>query len=83
MPSTHKKLNIFESEEGKLVMRELRSMMLDDDYKTDTSYTANAMKHPDHRMPFIENHLNYLSKHPELNSDHYISNLRISLKIRK
>lgn len=82
MSTVKKKSTIFESEEGKLVKQALQVMVLDKAYKTESSYTANVAKYPNKLIPFIDTHMTYLNKHPEIRPEHYLSNLRISLKIR-
>lgn len=83
MSTSKKRVDLFNSEESEYIRRALRLMVTDNKYKTESSYTANVSAYPTHKMPFVESHLTYLSKHPQLNPDHYLANLRISLKIRK
>ena len=60
----------------------LHAMELDKAYKTEDSYSANLTLHPNNRISFREKHLAYLKNHPQLNPEHYLSNLRLTTKIR-
>lgn len=82
MSTAKRKVDLFHAEEAQALRDELKRMVLDSKYKTESSYTADASNYPDRLMPFVENHLTYLTKHPGVNPDHYLANLRISLKIR-
>jgi hypothetical protein len=82
MATTKKKIDLFNSIEGAKIREDLEAMMRDKSYKTDSSYTADGFSHPDHKMPFVQKHMNYLAKHSELNPEHYLSNLRLMLKKR-
>ena len=65
-------------------LAEIRAILLkmqsDSSYITKSAYRANADIWPDHRISFIDTHLAYLKAHPQVNPDHYISNLRLKLK---
>lgn len=50
------------------------------EYITVSAYRANADLWPDHRISFIDNHLNYLKSHPDVSVKLYISNLRLKLR---
>jgi hypothetical protein len=80
--SAKKKIDLFNSEEGTAIREALDSMAADSSYRTEVSYTANAVTHPDHQMPFVEGHLTYLSKHADVNPTYYLANLRLMLRIR-
>lgn len=64
------------------VQRLLQDMELDSTYKTEPSYSANAVLHPDHSVSFNEKHMTYLKNHPLLDPEHYLSNLRLTTRIR-
>lgn len=57
---------------------------LEDDPSMNTigTYSPNAIEHPGQIRPFTEVHLEYLRKNKHVNPEHYISNLKIMLKIR-
>lgn len=82
MPTVPKKNNILNSLEGQKIRDELALLEADPAYRTETSFTANGVDYPDHVMPFVEKHMLYLSKHAELNPQHYLANLRLKIKIR-
>lgn len=65
------------SDEGKWCQRILIEMEKDPAYYTKTSFTSDAEQFPDHQMPFVTTHMNYLVKHRDVNPRHYISNLRL------
>jgi hypothetical protein len=68
--------------EGSEVMHELQAMLQDNSYRTLPGYSIDSETYPDNNVPFIESHVNYLRKHPQVNPAHYLSNLRLMLKIR-
>lgn len=82
MPTVSKKSNILTSEEGQIIRAELESMQSDKRYHTKNTYTANETDFPDNVMPFVDKHMLYLSKHSELDPQHYLSNLRLKIKVR-
>lgn len=84
MSSTYKKIDYFNSEEGTAVREQLHQMELDTNYETKvSSYTADGGTYPDNQIPFIEKHLAYLTTHPGVNPEQYLSNLRLKLRIRR
>lgn len=58
--------------------------MLEDDPSMNTlgAYSPSALEYPDQIRPFTDVHLEYLRKNKNVNPEHYISNLKIMLKIR-
>ena len=60
----------------------LQEMLDDDSYRTVSGYSIDAETYPDNSIPFIEEHMNYMKKHPHIDPAHYLSNLRLMLKIR-
>ncbi len=62
------------------VRAQLEAMLEDPRLITQTSYSANADKYPDHRIPFIEKHINYLVSHPKVDTRQYLANLRLMIK---
>ena len=77
-----KRINIYDSEIGTTVRNALADLQNDPKYITIVSYTADQVGYPDGVMPFVEKHLLYLHQHPSVNPDHYLSNLRLKLKVR-
>lgn len=49
---------------------------------TKGGYSPTAIDWPDNFVPFVEHHLAYLRDHKHVNPEHYLSNLRLMLKIR-
>lgn len=45
-----------------------------------STYNADTEIYPDNQMPFRDKHYNYLLKHPDVNPDQYLSNLRLMLR---
>lgn len=65
------------SDEGKWCQQTLIDMEKDPAFHTETTFTSDGEHFPDHRMPFVTTHMNYLIKHHDVNPRHYISNLRL------
>jgi hypothetical protein len=83
MPTIHRKIDLFNPIDGAQIQQALRSMLADSAYKTASGYSADGTKYPDHVIPFVEKHLTYLMKHPDVNHEHYLANLRLMLKIKR
>lgn len=77
-----KRSGFFDSEEGKEVKRLLQYMTTDKAFNTLSSYTSDSSLYPDNMMPFVDKHMNYLNAHPELDSQKYITNVRLKTRIR-
>lgn len=60
----------------------LRVMEKDDTLKTEASYSGNVNLYPDHQIPFVDKHITYLLAHPKVNPKHYLSNLRLMLRVK-
>lgn len=45
-----------------------------------STYNANTEIYPNNQMPFRDKHYNYLLKHPDVDPDQYLSNLRLMLR---
>jgi hypothetical protein len=82
MATIKKRVDLFGTEKGAEIERRLRMMEADITMKTGSSYSANSVTHPDHKMPFVEKHMAYLNSHPNLDPDHYLGNLRLMLRDR-
>jgi hypothetical protein len=72
----------FETEEGLEIKKQLQSIAENVIYNTGPSYSANSEMYPDHRIPFVDKHMNYLISHPSLDADKYLANIRIMTKVR-
>lgn len=64
------------------IRQALRVMELDKSFNTKSSYAANTVLWPDHRISFTEKHMAYLKAHPALNPQHYLANLKLMIKKR-
>ncbi|GAC1387510.1 MAG: hypothetical protein NVS1B7_0800 [Candidatus Saccharimonadales bacterium] len=82
MPTLKKRVSFFDSPEGLEVKDALLTMVADNLYFTDSSYSANSIQHPDHLVNFVDKHMNYLNTHPSIDPEHYVSNLRLITKLR-
>ena len=58
----------------------LEEMSTDPQMITVSAYRANAELWPGNRISFIDTHLAYIKSHPNLNPQHYLSNLRLSIR---
>lgn len=74
-----KTVNYMNAEDARQALLE---MLEDASYRTDPGYSINTELYPDNAIPFIEEHMNYIKKHPQTDPAHYLSNLRLMLKIR-
>lgn len=81
-PVTHKKVDIYDSEIGTEIRKALCDLEADPAYVTLVSYTSDREKYPDGTMPFVDKHLLYLHLHRAVNPLHYLSNLRLQLRLR-
>lgn len=82
MSAQNKKPNFLETQEGVEAKQVLEAMTADPSYNTESSYSANAIAHPDNTMSFVDKHMEYMRNHPALSSKHYIANLRLMTRIR-
>jgi hypothetical protein len=55
---------------------------MEQDTLLDTKPGAVTENHIVHLVSFHEKHAHYLKNHPHINPSHYLSNLRIMVKIR-
>ena len=82
MPSTNKKVNLYESEEGILIQQELRAMVASAAYNTGASYSTDTSAFSDNLIPFVDKHMRYLISHPSVDTAHYLANLRLMTRVR-
>lgn len=82
MSTLKKRISFFDSAEGLAIKQTLQGMTIDSVYNTVSSYSANTDLHPDNLISFTEKHMQYLNKHPSVDPERYISNLRLMTKIR-
>jgi hypothetical protein len=82
MAITKSRIDFYNSEEGIVTLNKLKEMSKSDIYNTEAGYSANAVLYPDKLIPFVDKHMLYLKNHPSINTEHYISNLKLMTKIR-
>ncbi len=64
------------------IRHQLQLMYDDKSFLTVPGYSIDTETYPDNKVPFIESHIDYLKKHPQVNPEHYLSNLHLMLKKR-
>ena len=80
--SYKKRTNFLDTEEAQVVKIELQEMLKNPKYATKDSYSADVVKYPSHSVGFVDKHMDYLQKHPNVNADYYLANLKLISKIR-
>lgn len=81
--ATYKKIaNFIDSEEGQIFIENLNKMAIDDKYNTDSSYSTNSELYPDNLIPFVNKHVDYIRKHPSMDPNQYLANLKLMTKVR-
>jgi hypothetical protein len=68
----------FTSPKGLLARQDLEDMMNSEEFNTSSTYSPSSTE----RILFVDKHLDYLSKHPQVNPNHYLSNLKLMTRIR-
>ena len=68
-----------DSDEAEDLREALKLMVTDKSYNTEVTYSAGS----GHTIEFVEKHMKYLSDHPKLNPDHYLSNLRLMTRLNR
>jgi len=81
MPTYKKKSDFFQTEEGVEFIEQLKKIDADATYSTDASFSANTILYPDHRIPFVNKHIDYIKNHPSTDPQHYLSNLRLMTRV--
>lgn len=64
------------------ISKSLEEMENDPIYRTKPGYVRDTPTSEKYLVSFSKKHLIYLQKHPKLNPEHYLANLRTMLKIR-
>ncbi len=82
MPSAYIKSRMKSYMQEEEIIKILQEMAADNTYHTKSGYTVNSEVYADHVIPFVEKHVSYLNKHPHVDPKHYLSNLRLMLKVR-
>lgn len=73
MRTTISQQKFLDSAEAAAIRKTLEDMMADDRFNTGSTYDAGNVED----MLFVDKHMKYLSEHPKLNPQHYISNVRL------
>lgn len=66
------------SDAAVLAREQLMKMMDDPEFNTRSTYSPSS----EERMLFVDKHMKYLGQHPNLNPQHYLSNLRLMTRIK-
>lgn len=82
MPTTKAALDFTTSQNGIDTLRQLEAMASDDGYNTPASYSANTALYPDNLISFVDKHMLYLKTHTTVNTQHYISNLKLMTRLK-
>lgn len=77
MPTAHSKRDFLKSEQANLLRIELQAMVDDPRYNTILRYSVAS---PD-GSNFIAKHMEYMSCHPAMNHEQYVSNLKLMTKL--
>lgn len=77
-----KKPDFLTTAEGVVFVQSLQKMLEDNAYNTQPGYTSNTELYPDNSIPFIKQHIEYITNHPAVDPQHYLSNLRIMTRVR-
>ena len=64
------------------ILTALQAMETDKSLVTKSAYRANSDLWPGNRISFVDSHLAYLKSHPAVNPAHYLSNLRLMLRLK-
>ena len=65
------------SDEAQLIRLDLEKMMTDPAFNTTSTYSPTSID----SVLFVDKHMKYLSQHPNLNPQQYLSNLRLMTRI--
>lgn len=82
MATNKRQSDFITSEEGQQIKQALLSMLENEQYSTESSYSTNADLYPDNLIPFIDKHMHYLTSHPSVDPAHYLANLRLITRVR-
>jgi hypothetical protein len=64
------------------IATELQKMLANPALITKPGFRANGEQWPNNVIPFVDDHLDYLSSHRNINPAHYLMNLRLQLRRR-
>lgn len=69
--------NFLKSEAAAVIRKDLKRMMASPDFNTRSTYSPTSVED----LLFVDKHMKYLSQHPNLNPNHYISNLKLMTRV--
>jgi hypothetical protein len=78
-PLTIQQQAFLKSDVGIKARIQLKLMVNDPSYNTRETYSSTS---PSNTL-FVDKHMVYLSEHPKLNAQHYLSNLRLMTRIKR
>lgn len=82
MAAYQRKAAFSQTEAGTQALEALHAMCNKANYNTPSSYCSNSEAYPENQRSFVDKHMDYLSTHPDVNPNHYISNLRLMTRIK-
>jgi hypothetical protein len=82
MATYKKRPDFVTSEEGLEFIEGLRLLLADSAYNTEPGFSANTELYPDHSIPFVNKHIDYIRNHPTTDPRHYLANLRLMTRKR-
>lgn len=82
MPNRHLKTLVAQRLAEEHVKEKLEQMTADVTLNTTSIYSPDSEHYPDHRISFVDRHLDYLLNHPKLDSSQYLANLRMKIRSR-
>ncbi len=82
MSSYKKKRNLYDTEEGAEIIKELKKMAIDEQFNTGSTYSSDIEHYPDNAIPFVDKHIKYLNSNQNINPQHYLANLRLMSRIK-
>lgn len=74
--------DFFKTDEGIQIKRQLVAMSKSVLYNTKSTFSVNTQLYPDNLIPFVDRHMEYIRRHPALNAQQYLSNLRLMTLVR-
>lgn len=77
MSSSLSAQKFLKSEAADLIREDLKQMVESPNFNTRSTYSPSS----EVDLLFVDKHMKYLSQHPNLNPQHYLSNLRLMTRI--
>lgn len=77
MTNTISTRKFYDSEAATKMHEQLEALMESPDFNTASTYSPASAE----MINFVDKHMKYLSVHPTLNHDHYLSNLKLKTRI--